>query len=429
MIGISGCAGDDTSGASSTETLAAALEDSPGISPRLAKQEVEARRERIRAHFRDKLARLDVVATTYTSRGTTIDWVPRSPDLIASPRRSVIPVRLEPGEVLAESPLETEPQAKGPEGTLPMVRFDVERYLEVFGSDIPDNPQAVQPPDPSPEGSGRYYALWRATRISTGPSFWGMTAHVNLWNAPDLVSGDHNIAETSVSRGTGTGQQTVEAGKIQWSGWNGGDPTFFVFFTTAGYSGASGDWIKGYNASQLGWCQTSTSWVPGMEFSSSSVVDGNQVVIQVETENWGGNWYVFVNGTEAGYYPLRQSNANCSSSNGTYLFSNGGLRTKASRLSAYGEVFDGNAPAATTTDMGSGYSSASGQGRAAFFRTVRAIPDDVGNYIAMHSVNATLSNFATDSSCYDMQTPQNLGGSTVNRFYYGGEGDENTNCN
>ena len=58
--------------------------------------------------------------------------------------------------------VQTQRQAQGPTGTVPVVRFDVEAYLD-YVKIPPENPLDVleKLPVPAPAANDRYYAVWR----------------------------------------------------------------------------------------------------------------------------------------------------------------------------------------------------------------------------------------------------------------------------
>ncbi len=137
---------------SSEDQEASLLLDSlpQGLSTAAQKQDLEHRRNAVRRFFDEMLAGLDIQETTRTELGTIVDWLPAGPRL-HSPPPNPDPLELLEGEELARSELEFQPWARGPEGTLPHARFDVERYLEVVGENVPNDPEDVLDAVPPPQ--------------------------------------------------------------------------------------------------------------------------------------------------------------------------------------------------------------------------------------------------------------------------------------
>jgi hypothetical protein len=112
-------------------------------------------------------------------------------------------------EARAETELQLDPSARGPKGTVPIVRFDVERYVRT-AKFLPDDPTKLRPktPVPAPDSNNRYYAVWRYSGDVFGTraeSTFGIRA----------VSGyDTSIAQTAVHVDFSIDQ----AGKIEWAG-------------------------------------------------------------------------------------------------------------------------------------------------------------------------------------------------------------------
>jgi hypothetical protein len=397
-------------------------------------RELEKRRERIRAYFKARHDRLRIVATTVTESGQTLDWIwPASQISIGSiesppddtgdtttpedgrqePNESAV------GDVGTDQPTLTEvqiqPNARGPKGTVPIVRFDVEAYLDSVLIP-PEDPEDVlrKLPPPTPESNDRYYVVWQ--RFGT---FYGSTGRINIWNTAGPVNNETSIAQVAVIRGSP--MQAIEAGKIEYQGLNGNlRPHFFTYFRTNGT--ASGDWVAGYNTLVDGWIQYSATVAPGMSLVPwESTENGAQYSLEVHVRLWQGNWWVKAAGEWAGYYPYYKKN---DPDEGT-LFSASGIRDQASRLDWYGEVYDSSAPSATSTDMGSGDFAEDWWQHAAYFRNL--------TYFWAPSTHwwwDSGSITATDSACYNVDGPHYSSDTAWrNWFFYGGPGDEAPMCN
>ncbi len=319
----------------------------------------------------------------------------------------------------AKTELQLDESAMGPKGTVPVVRFDVESYLKENPTYLPKDPIEIltKVPPPAPASNDRYYAVWQRF----GDAF-GSLGRINIWNTTGPVGGETSIAQVAVIRGSP--MQAIETGKIEHSSFAPSKrPTFFTYFRTNG--AASGDWVGGYNALVDGWIQVSGSVAPGMSLVPwESSTNGPQFSLDVEARLWEGNWWVRAAGQWAGYYPNCKGGDSPPCDQGT-LFSAAGIRDKANRLDWYGEVFDESAPAATSTDMGSGALANQRWGRAAYFR----------NLLYMWSPTQawwwnTGSISTTDSACYSADGPYySSDPNWRNWFYYGGPGKEAAGCN
>ena len=401
----------------------------------ITESELEARRDRIRKHFDERSKRRQVVATTVTKSGQTIDWIrpesqvpdgrlaqppvdrpsPKDPSGSPNPFLQVrVPLRWT--DLAAQGEL-LEAGAQGPKGTVPIVRFDVTRYLEEVKIP-PQDPRDVlqKTPPPSPASNDRYYAVWQ--RFGT---FFGSAGRINVWDTSGPVGNETSIAQTAVIRGTP--MQAIEAGKIELQSLNGNrGPYFFTYYRTNG--AASGDWTGGYNTLVDGWIQYSSSVAPGMSISAwNSSTGGNQYSLDLEVRIHQGNWWVWVAGQWAGYYPLCRGGDAPPCDSGT-LFSASGILEQASRLDWFGEVFDSSAPAATSTDMGSGAHAAGGWRQAAYFRNLTFYWAPT-TYWWWDSGSVS----ATDSACYSGNGPfYSADAAWRNWFFYGGPGKEGSGC-
>ncbi|MEJ2446250.1 MAG: neprosin family prolyl endopeptidase, partial [Exilibacterium sp.] len=269
----------------------------------------------------------------------------------------------------------------------------------------------------SPASNDRYYAVWHRYADN-----YGSLGRINIWNTAGPVNAETSIAQVAVIRGTP--MQAIEAGNIEYS-WlaSSNRPTFFTYFRTNG--SASGDWVAGYNNLVDGWIQVSGSVAPGMSLIPwESTTNGSQYSLDVEVRLWQGNWWVRAAGEWAGYYPYCKGGDAPPCDQGT-LFSASGIRDKAYRLDWYGEVYDSSAPAATSTDMGSGAFANQRWGRAAYFRNLLYMWSDRNAWWWNSGSIST-----TDSACYSADGPYYSSDPNYrNWFYYGGPGKEAAGCN
>ena len=320
-------------------------------------------------------------------------------------------------DLSARTELQLDASARGPEGTVPIVRFSVDQYLKT-AKVIPKTPSDIlqKVPPPAPNSNNRYYAVWQ--RFGT---FFETAGRVNVWDTPGPVGNETSIANTAVIRGDP--MQAIEAGKIELQSLNGDtNPHFFTYFRTNG--AASGDWIGGYNTLVDGWIQYSPRVSPGIAISAwNSSTNGNQYSLDIEVRLHEGNWWVWVAGEWAGYYPSCVGGGAQPCSRGN-LFSEDGIRDQASRLDWYGEVFDASAPASTSTDMGSGEFAVNGWQHAAYLRNLTFFRKPA-TYWWWDSGSVSV----TDAACYSANGPfYSSDPSWRNWYFYGGPGKEARGC-
>jgi hypothetical protein len=216
--------------------------------------------------------------------------------------------------------------------------------------------------------------------------------------------------------------QAIEAGKMEYKGVNNDRPYLFAYFRTAGE--AEGDWVGGYHDEADGWIQYGSKVMPGasLELFESSE-GGVQYDLLIQVRLYKGNWWVQAAGEWAGYYPHCRGGDAPPCATGT-LFSASGIRDEASRLDWFGEVYDDSAPAATSTDMGSGDFAADWWQQAAYFRDI----------IYLHQPTAywwfdSGSLLVTDSACYSGDGPHYSSDPFWrNWFFFGGPGKEASGC-
>lgn len=407
--------------------------------------EYKKRKKQIINFFSERRKRYDVVATTKTQSNQIIDWIrpesqvpngkvatpPSQNDADVKNPRSLLdnpyletklPKALQESnrqDTIAKTEIQLDKSAMGPEGTVPVVRFDVESYLKENPERLPKDPMEIftKVPPPDPASNDRYYAVWRRY----GDVF-GSIGRINIWNTTGPAGGETSIAQVAVIRGNP--MQAIETGKIEHSSFAPSKrPIFFTYYRTNG--SASGDWVAGYNALVDGWIQVSNSVAPGMSLIPwESSTNGLQYSLDVEVRLWEGNWWVRAAGQWAGYYPYCKGGDSPPCAQGT-LFSSAGIRDKAYRLDWYGEIFDESAPAATSTDMGSGAFANQRWRRAAYFRNILYTWSPTQ---AWWWGSGSIS--TTDSACYSGDGPYySSDPNWRNWFYYGGPGKEATGCN
>jgi len=378
----------------------------------------DANRREIVDYFTARQARLEVVKTTTTPRGQTIDWVPiesqypggkiatpppehRPHDDEASDRRDTHAI----GE-LAQGGCEV-----GPPGTVPILRKKLEalsysqplrRYLSKMRAPVPDEgPFTLLPPGP---GRGtHWYGNSKESKIC-----WGAEGQFSCF-APFVASkAQSSIIQMALTNSDLPAKQTVEAG---WQTYHEitGDflPHLFVYYTTNGYA-LDADNVGGYNRDVDGWIQHDNVIFPGTTFAPLSRIDGEQRKISLKFQHFRDNWWLSCQGRWVGYYPGRLFMGNQS------VFST--LGDHADHVGFWGEVASRESTA-TTTDMGSGRFPSEGFGKSAYFHHLRVQADRVGGMISYRGGSSR-----TDKNLYDIDAHFDSDGNWGSFAFVGGPG-------
>jgi hypothetical protein len=408
-----------------------------------------AKQNRIRNYFAEIVGRLNIVETTRTDSGQTLDWIqrpvkedrPPPPDPGPRPATSEhLDARIVPSE------LEEQPWNRGPDGTVPIARFDVEAYLAAVGDQVPDDVSGIFS-QPSPSSNQRYHVGWELDGGTTY-RYRGVAAQINLWKAPGLEGGDTNIAQIFAGRGP----DSVEVGK--WQYYPGSPPTdpgaarLFVYFTTEGHAA-----YDSHHPENGGYSTEGAVWVPYDNYYyadmvlSTSIDGGQQYIADVALTHFGPNdpgygpgqqweiqqgWWVSMEGFNGprwlGYWPscIDQYNqaTTCSGGNAyqRIFHSSTGIDSSANDVQVYGEVFDHHYPNSTTTDMGSGKHAAANYTHAAYMEWFRILPNIAGSasWQLFQNASGTGRDIEQDAACYSMALK--YFDAYDNWFFYGGPG-------
>jgi hypothetical protein len=399
-------------------------ESKPDRSPtkRESEREAAARLEEIHQYLADRYARRDVVMRTVTKSGQALDWVPIKSQLgrarLAEPPDEDRPYQSPKGERRAKPvvfELEARGAERGPEGTVPLVRKEIDRIRPVTSLNdwlakgtrahrvmAPDADRDVALPE---DGGSHKYA-----NTSQGVTCYGTEGNISAWDPFVEWSDEFSLGQLGLSRGSGTGRQTLEVGHQEYRDLYGDwVPHLFVFYTTNGYT-QQGDNKGGYNQDVDGWVQYSSSIHPEALSSPLSQFGGVQYIMSLKVQLWQGNWWVRVNGQWVGYYPASLYNAN-------------GLRSQAGAVSWFGEIVDSGGHAGTTrTDMGNGHWPYEGWQWCAFMNNLR-YQSSTGGAMSTYQGSA----WASHPSCYGVEEHFNNTGSWGSYFWWGGSG-KNGQC-
>lgn len=378
----------------------------------------------IRAYFEGRLERMEVAATTRTPSGQVIDWVPIESQLpsgqsLADPPSDPVPVTSPDGDRVdrpVRFELEQDGVERGPEGTVPVLRKDLERID--FGQSLGEllgkypDPARVYPiagrlqaPPPSTDGPHRYAST------SQGIIAFGGDGTLSAFDPYGENTDDFSLMQIALTNGDTGRLQTVEAGwqqrKDSYGDWY---PHLFTYYTTNGYT-SDGDNQGGYNEDIDGWVQYDGQVHPGALSSPNSVRGGDQYSMQIKYQLSNANWWLMCNGRWLGYYPAS-------------LFMGSGstfttLGDHADNVAFYGEIYDSNeTPGKTKTDMGSGYWPEYGWTWSAYQRNLLVQTDRAG---AMADYDGG-GGWASDPDMYGVDSHMRSGSNWGSYFWMGGPG-------
>lgn len=381
--------------------------------------EILRRQKMIRSYFLDARSHLDIVHTSVTPSGQTVDWV-KAPDVDWSrvpppPSESLRPAEGPNGEPAgrAQFELEGHPELWGPLGTVPVARFDVDSYLGRVAVPPASISDLFQKPQASLED--HYYVGVRRDTPTLG-----VAAEINYWNNDGpSPSSEFTLGQVAVSRNSGLNLQTVEAGWIEYEEINGDTrPKLFIFYTTNGYDEQGHD-KGGWNQMVRGWIQVHQWAFPGADIGSSTtggyqrdlhvVIKKEQVAGYEAWPNGGLGWWIYANGYRLGYYP-------------TTLFASSGLESVGGVGHWYGEVNDSEYPTPPDTDMGSGEWPSAGYRYAAYMRILGYYDAGYAYHLLDNGSYPPTSYMLTDPSLYGGYWYCCYSGGWYNRMWWGGPG-------
>jgi len=210
--------------------------------------EVRARHERVRAFFRDR-AQSESVAQTRTESGTVVDWLPKPGNLPALPPT---PAAFKDGLTpAARTELQAQPEARGPAGTVPRVRFDVEAYLRAVGEQVPEDPSQVL--NEGPDRELKLDELLKFPRARLPSAVRSVAGLLDVSPA----GAEAGVTRLALGRGVRSQRESIVVGASLDD-----QPTLFTYYTTNG-SRSAGDWLGGFDQRQAGFCQVSQTVVAG----------------------------------------------------------------------------------------------------------------------------------------------------------------------
>lgn len=402
----------------------------PGLDELARARQLEEQNEQIRGYLRERQAGREVVATTRTPLGQVIDWIPRESQVsdgrIAEPPdedRIDLGHLQEPADgrevraaELLHFELEDERLERGPKGSVPIVRRDVELirstkslqdYLSKHGQSVRLMPDGMGPELALPEDSDLHKYAYSAHWVTA----YGCEGNINAWDPYLEWSDEFSLGQCALARGSGASKQTIEAGHQEYRDHYGDwVPHLFIFYTTNGYT-SQGDDKGGYNQDVDGWVQYSDVVYPEALSSPLSAFGGTQYIMNLKWQLWRGDWWLRCNGRWLGYYPGS-------------LFSASGLRDQAEKVAWYGEIVDSAGHAGTTaTDMGNGHWPYEGWQHCAYMANL-AFQSSAGGGMSRYDPGTV---YASHPSCYGIEGHFDNTGSWGPYFWWGGSG-RNSSC-
>jgi hypothetical protein len=379
-------------------------------------------RAEIVAYFENRLNQRNIVATTTTTRGQVIDWVPiesQHPrgEIASPPPDSEVPTgwRSDYHEDLARAELELGENEFGPSGTVPLLRKKLDalayshplrQYLSKYRGalvlDAYGGPALV----PGPGSRGTH---WYCRASQPGWCFGG-EGQFSCFDPSDASPAEFSLIQIGLSNHDLPSVQSAEAGWQVYPDITGDwVPHLFVYYTTNGYA-KDEDGQGGYNTDVDGWVQYDNTIFPGTTFTPYSEIGGQQTKFTIKYQLYQDNWWLQCQGSWIGYYPARLFMGNQS----TFTT----LGDHADRIGFWGEVATFGTTS-THTDMGSGRFADEGWTRAAYIHNMRVQTWRDG---AMADFDGSDGLLTTDSQLYDIDAHFNSGSNWGSYIYVGGPG-------
>jgi Neprosin len=356
----------------------------------------------------------EAVATTTTSNGRLLDWIPIESQTadrkVATPPPS--PARhldsLHGTKTTSKGfrfELDDPNIKRGPKGTVPILRDLLSHRERVQRRGADKRGPRYRSTDVRYIADPNPFGYYHADSAQSGTFFGGMSDMTVYTPILENAAG-HSIYQMWLTAGSPV--QSAEAGWTVDPGLNGDlTPHLFTYFTTNGYT-QDGDNLGGYNRLAKGWVQSSATGFPGMQLASSSIgqyVNRYDMLYML----WQGNWWFKIESEWLGYYPAS-------------LYGSGGMASDATWLAFGGEVYSGLPdPAQTNSQMGSGRKGESGSnGYSAWQRNILAIASINASGGLAQDFNGT--SFAEDSSRYDIVQSMRSGTNWGSVIWAGGSG-------
>jgi hypothetical protein len=338
------------------------------------------------------------VSQTTTTDHHTIDWIPiDAQGPIAKPPAPLTVFATTSNTSIAEPELLNPGAQLGPPGTVPIPRVDPAYLNSLPTKSLPDKNKSSKS---KRQYSGDHWYVSSDQVVSN----YGGSAFYSIFKAFVNNKNDFSLLQTAVTHSSTKGEQTLEAGWINYPNQVAA-PHLFTYYTTNGYK-SNGNNVGGWNRDVTGWVQYDTLIFPGTVFSPNSVDGGAQYEIQIQYLLYEGNWWVWVRDRWIGYYPAS-------------IFSNAAsgvtLATGSDTIYYYGEVYQSEGPL-TTTDLGSGEFAEKGFGRSAYIHNLVYF-DTAG---VSHPYTAGF--WDSDPTRYDHRNVVNSGTNWGSYVYLGGPG-------
>jgi hypothetical protein len=278
------------------------------------------------------------------------------------------------------------------------------------------------------------------------PFYWnaGVAKSVTSYGAsctlscfrPAVEPGDFSLLSVYVANDDPShAQQFIQAGWIRAGGNLPGaaavdEPDIcrlFVYFTTVGSGGETGDNLRGYNNYQKGWEPVQGTFQPGSGFIPASLVDGAQRSVDLRWQLTGDRWNLRMNGTIIGYYPTSLFKTdNRDQARPLLPDVSKTLADHGTSVGFGGQVYGSSSGAMTTTDMGSGKFPEEGYKRSAFIGMMKYQEKPTQTSSALKDVDDSWTRRVDDPERYDCLVAYKSKSAWLSYMYIGGPGCQAT---
>ncbi|KAH7370200.1 hypothetical protein BKA65DRAFT_487858 [Rhexocercosporidium sp. MPI-PUGE-AT-0058] len=234
---------------------------------------------------------------------------------------------------------------------------------------------------------------------------------------PKVRPGDYSRLTTFVANDDNSHpEQSIQAGWIR--GVSGEDSDLcqvFVYFSTAGSTGASANNVQGWNDEVTGWVQATGAFRPGHDVILASRIDGLQGSLDLKIQLTGDRWNLRMNGNVIGYYPTSLFAVNAPDQKET-------LADHATRVGFFGQVYDASSDGMTPTRMGSGKYPDEGFGKSAYISKVQYQPSPSNKNATMSDADASWLQINDDPMRYECRVSWKSTSWWRSYMYLGGPG-------
>jgi hypothetical protein len=276
--------------------------------------------------------------------------------------------------------------------------------------------------------------VWWSAGVSTNITSYGCSFSMSILR-PKVNPGDFSAMLALVSNEDSSHpEQSLQAGWIRATDpafWPSGvDPDLcqvFVYFSTAGSTGANSDNVQGWNDEVIGWVQADGEFRPGHDLIPAAHINGSQGFLDLKFQLNSDRWNLQMNGTVIGYYPTSLFTVDTQDPARPLLPDQSNtLADHATKVAFFGQVGDNTSDGMTSTQMGSGKYPDDGFGKSAFISKMQYQPSPTSQQVTMKDADSSWNHFSDDPMRYESRVSWESNSTWRTFMYLGGPGCEAT---